>query len=316
MYELDESGQHEAALRMMDQVVAEHSTNPEALGRKALLLFQNEKPEEAETTLDKAFELFPTYPFGFFLKARFRLYEGEIGGALMLFRKAAELYDPNAGDILAQLYIEIFECEMKLNHPIAARAAAELAARFAPGNDSLRKGLATVFGKDNPNLPPSATHMYTFKPRPAAASPERHSAWDNALKTAATGRITDAMKAFEQLTQSDANETAAWFNLGLCQAWAGNNAAAVTSLDHYVALETDETQAAQAWALAEILRFGQGMEDQATVVEHSIAFGVHDPRVFVGVLGELEEAGFLTGTRIDEQQGVLTAIILDPPPPR
>ena len=149
---------------MMDQVVSrafDQSRKP--WGRKAQLLFQNDKAEDAEKTLDKAFELFPTYPFGFFLKARFRLYEGEIAGALMLLRKSAELYDPAAGDILAQLYIEIFDCEMKLNHPIAARTAAELAARFNPTNDSIRKGIATVFGKDNPNLPPSATQMYTFR---------------------------------------------------------------------------------------------------------------------------------------------------------
>jgi tetratricopeptide (TPR) repeat protein len=204
---------------------------------------------------------------------------------------------------------------MKLNHPIAARAAAELAARFAPSNDSIRKGIATVFGKDNPNLPPSATQMYTFKPRPAAASAERQAAWDSALKTAATGKLVDATKAFEQLTQGDQVEAAAWFNLALCQAWSGNNATAVTGLDRYVALEPDETAAAQAWALAEVLRFGQGMEDQASVVEYSIAFGLRDPRAFVAALGELEQAGLLTGTRVDEQQGVLTAIVLDPPPP-
>ena len=58
-----------------------------------------------------------------------------------------------------------------------------------------------------------------------------------------------------------------------------------------------------------------GMENQANVVEYSIAFGVHDPRGFVGALGELEQAGLLTGTRVDEQQGVLTAILLEAPPP-
>ena len=46
-------------------------------------------------------DLYTRYPFGFFLKARFRLYEGELAGALMLLRKSAEYYDPAAGDILA-----------------------------------------------------------------------------------------------------------------------------------------------------------------------------------------------------------------------
>jgi tetratricopeptide (TPR) repeat protein len=315
VYAMDEAGQHEAALRAMDEIVAAHATNAEAWGRKAQLLFQNEKPEEAEKTLDKAFELFPTYPFGYFLKARFRLFEGEIGGALLLFRKAAEFYDPNAGDILAQIYIEIFDCEMKLNHPIAAHAAAELAARFNPANENLRQGITTVFGDENPNLPPCARQLGAFKTLPASAGPERRAAWDVALKSSATGKLSDAAKAFEQLTQGENVEAAAWYNLGLSQAWLGNNQAAVTAFDQYVYSESDETHAAQGWAIAEVLRFGQGMEDQADTVEYSIAFGLRDPKAFVAELGELEKAGLLTGARVNQEEGVLSAIILEPPPP-
>src|SRR6516162_1644751 len=315
VYAMDEAGQHEAALRAMNAVVAEHPANAEAWGRMAQLLFQNEKPEEAETTLQKAFDLFPNYPFGFFLKARFRLYEGEIAGALVLLRKSAEYYDTNARDILAQIYIEIFDCEMKLNHPIAARAAAELAARFNPNNDNLRQGIHSVFGKDNPNLPACARQMYAFKTLPASAGPQRRAAWDAALKTASTGKLSDAVKAFEHLTQGDAVEAAAWYNLALSQAWSGNNQAAVSALESYVVSETDELQAAQAWALGEVLRFGQGMEDQADTVEYSIAFGVRDPKAFVNELGELERAGLLTGTRVNEEEGVLSSIILEPPGP-
>src|SRR5271155_2662739 len=53
-----------AQIYAMDELVAKHVDNPEVWGRKALLLFQNEKPEDAEQALDKAFALFPNYPFG------------------------------------------------------------------------------------------------------------------------------------------------------------------------------------------------------------------------------------------------------------
>lgn len=315
VFALDQQGQHEAALRAMDAVVAKHADNPEAWGRKALLLFQNEKPEEAEQALDKAFALFPTYPFGFFLKARFRLYEGELAGALMLLRRAAEAYDPDAREMLGQIYVEIFDCEMKLNHPIAARAAAEMAARVDPTNEGLRKGIPAVFGPDNPNLPLSARQPYHFKPLPASAPAEQRSQWDSALKAASTGKLSDAIAAFEQLTRTAAPDSAAWFNLALSRAWAGQNAAAVEALDSYVAAETDETQAAQGWALAEVLRFGQGMEEQADIVEHMIVFGLRDPREFVNALGDFEKEGLLAGVRVNEEEGVLSAILLQPPPP-
>jgi hypothetical protein len=61
-YRQDADGQHEAALRTMDEVVAAHPTNPEALGRKAQLLYQNEKVDDAEKVLDQAFAINPNYP--------------------------------------------------------------------------------------------------------------------------------------------------------------------------------------------------------------------------------------------------------------
>src|SRR3954447_2885987 len=70
VFELDEEGQHEAALNLMDQVIKQHPQNPEVHGRKAQLLFQNEKAEDAEKALDEAFKVNPDYAFGHFLKAR------------------------------------------------------------------------------------------------------------------------------------------------------------------------------------------------------------------------------------------------------
>src|SRR5262245_31111635 len=115
----DAEGQHEAALRLMDEVIAEHPGNPEVWGRKAQLLYQNDRVEDAENALQKAFEINPNYPFGHLLRGMFRYHEGETAGALLLFRKAAEVYDPEARDILAQVYAMIAEAELKLNHPLA-----------------------------------------------------------------------------------------------------------------------------------------------------------------------------------------------------
>ena len=46
-------------LRMMDEVTAQHASNPEVWGRNAALLFQNEKPEDAEKALDKSIRAVP-----------------------------------------------------------------------------------------------------------------------------------------------------------------------------------------------------------------------------------------------------------------
>ena len=315
VFELDEEGQHDAALTMMEDVLRQHPGNPEVHGRKALLLFQNERAEDAEKALEEAFRINPSYAFGYFLKARFRLYEGEIAGALILLRKAAELYSPEAHDILAMVQVEIFECEMKLNHPLAAHAAVEQALKHSPADKNLRDGVGKVFGPANPNLPRVVWQQYDYKPLAAGASAERKAEWKKALGSASSGKLGQAEQAFAQLTTQDENDATAWYNLGLTRAWMGRNGDALEAMDRYVALEPDEAEAAKAWAIGEVLRLGQGMEDQADYVEHSVIAQLRDPQAFVNALNAMGRSNLLAGVQVSEEQGVITAAVLDPPPP-
>jgi len=313
-YQQEQEGQHEAALRIMDEVIAAHPDNPEGWGRKAELLLQGHQIEEAEEAVAKALDLNPNYPFGHYLRGEFRRAEGELQGALLLFRKAAELYDPASRDILGHLYMLIFDCEMKLNRPVAARAAAELAFRAEP-NAELKKGMDEIFGDANPNLPAAAKLKYVYKPLAASAPAQQRAAWEKALASAGTGRLTDAVRAYETLTRDNPDDAAAWYNLGLSYAWLGNNPPAVEALEKYVALETDEQQAAQAWTLAEVLLCGQGMEDHGDYVEHSVMVPIRDPQQFVNYLSELQQQGLMTGARANQEEGVLMAVLLEAPPP-
>ena len=162
--------------------------------------------------------------------------------------------------------------------------------------------------------PPVPANCMRSKSSPAAAGPERRTAWDQALKSSGSGKLTDAVKAFEILTQGTQVEAEAWYNLGLTYAWLGNHPAAVAALDQYVYSEPDETQAAKAWALAEVLRYGQGMEEQADTVAHSVLFGVREPKALVAELEELKRTGQLAGAHVNEEN-VLFATILEAPPP-
>ncbi len=69
-------GQIEAALRTMEQVTIDHPANPEAWGRKAELLYNAGRAEDAENALQKAFDISPNYPFGYLLRGSFRRAEG------------------------------------------------------------------------------------------------------------------------------------------------------------------------------------------------------------------------------------------------
>jgi tetratricopeptide (TPR) repeat protein len=298
-WEQEASGQHEAALRLMDQVVREHEGNPEAWGQKARLLFSQGKVEQAENALQKAFDLNPNYPAGLLLRAYIRFQEGESRGALLLARRAAEAYHPEARPYLAEVYLLIFECEMRMNRPVAARAALLLSLRFAPGEEEVQKSFDGLFGLEG-RLPAAARREYTFRTSKKGA----------AVPNLDSPRLGDLVRVFEPLTKQDANDAAAWFNLGLAHAWLGDNAAALEALRRYVELEQDENAAAEAAALMEVLRCGQGLEDEGDYQEHTFAYQFRDPQPIVNLLQEWERGRRLVPLQ-SQQEGMFMALILE-----
>lgn len=310
-YRQDADGQHEAALKTMDAVVAAHPTNPEALGRKAQLLYQNGKVDDAEKVLDQAFAINPHYPFGHLLRGSFRQAEGELPGALLLYRKAAELYDPEARDSLSSLYSLITECELKQHRPVAARAALKMAMKLQPANEELRQVFDQAFGPES-TVPQTACKEYTFRSPAAGAPPERRAAWDKAL--ASPNRLGQAAQAFEQLTQADSEDGAAWYNLGLVRAWLGDNRAAIEAFDQALRHERDDSRAAEMEALAQVLRQGWGLEDLADYVETSYLLQIRDPQRLVQVLQDWNQDRrliIMPSAPEEEQAGIINGLVLD-----
>jgi tetratricopeptide (TPR) repeat protein len=307
--EQEASGQHDTALRIIEQVVREHPGNPEVWGQKARLLYVNHKPEEAEEALQKAFEINPNYPFGLLLRAQFRFNEGEIQGALLLARRAADAYDPLARDQLSTVYELIFQCEERLHRPVAARAALRRILHYQPANEEVRHALETAFGDESP-WPLSARKDYQFLGLAPRTDPARRAAWARLLGDKISARFSEAAQGFETLTQEDSNDAAAWYNLGLCRAWLGDNLPAVEALDRYIDLETDEQLAADATALQEVLRLGQGMEDHSDHHEYALVCGIRHPEPVNNLLREWIQGHRLLPIKTEESN-VFFGILLE-----
>lgn len=308
-FEQQAQGQHAAAIKLMDDLVAAEPDNPEAWGRRAQLLYENGRYDDAETSLDRALQLNPRYPFGYLLKGVFRHEEGETAGALRLFRQAADLYDPAAHDHLGQVFSLIAESELRANRPVAAHAALKLARRYRPADEALRETTETLFGEKS-QLPLSPRRDYSFRAAPGGADADRQS-WADALAAASTGRLGDAAAAFQARVEAHPDDAAAWYNLAVCRAWLGANRTAVEALDRYVALECDESAAEQAWALGEVLRCGQGLEEQSDYVEYSALYQLLQPEAVVPFLQDMERRRRLVGVKAFEEQGLLTALVLE-----
>jgi tetratricopeptide (TPR) repeat protein len=308
-WEQEANGQHEAAMRLIDDVTRAHPTNPEAWGQKARLLYAHGRAEEAEAALQKAFAINPNYPYGQLLRAMFRLHEGEFAGALLLARRAAEAFDPEAQANLGEAYFIIFECEMKLNRPVAARAALRLVLHYLPGEQDIRQTFEALFGP-NSRLPESARKEHQFLAPPSDLPAAARSTWNRALEGASNPRLSDLVRLFEPLAQQTPNNAAAWYNLGLSRAWLGDNAGALEALDHYLERETDNVRATAAATLTEVLRSGAGMEDHADYHEYSLVIALRNPEPVGALLQEWQQSGRLRPLQNQVEQ-TFTALLLE-----
>ena len=104
--------QHDAALRTIEDLTKSHADVPQIWGYYAHILFAEGKTEQAEEAIRKAYSIQPDFAMGHLLRGFFRQSEGEIIGALLLFRKAADAYSPEATDQLAQVHELIARLEL------------------------------------------------------------------------------------------------------------------------------------------------------------------------------------------------------------
>lgn len=326
--EQEAAGQHDAALRIMDQVTQDHAGNPEAWGQKARLLYANGKAEAAEAALDQAFAINPAYPFGLLLRAQMRHTEKEYLGALLLARRAIDAYDVQAKEAMAQLNYLVFDCEMRRNNPVAARAALEQVLAAQPTSEEIRQGIEKVFGPEG-RLPLSARKKHDLR----KAIPARREAWNRALSSG-VAKLSHLAEKFEALTKEAPDDPPAWYNHGLTQAWLGQNQKAIEALERYAELETNEDAVAAAMTLSEVLRCAAGMEEQCDYHDHYATHQIRDPEpmnrllqewvqthrliplqtddesVFVGLVLELSTMGLVTVGRPAAAAGRLAAYVL------
>jgi len=303
-----EQGQHEAALRIIDEVIAAHPTSTEALGKKAQFLANLGEAEKADEVLEKAFEINPNYPNGLLMRAQLRLNEGEMAGAMLLARRAAEAYDPAAHESLALVYRIIFDNEMSVQRPVSAHVALSLAARFAPAAQELREGLEGYFGPESP-LPPAAWKTYALR-QPTGANAEVRGRWEAGLAETAPSRLAQLAALCDEVAQAAGNDPAAWFNLGLARAWLGDNAAAVLALDKSIQHETDDALGRETGALGEVLRMGLGMEAHCDYPQHGFAFAFREPKPIADQLNEWAKEGRLL-VQPTEEKGTFFTLVLD-----
>ncbi len=303
--EQEAAGKPDDAEKLLEELTREHAGNPEAWGQYARLLATHGKAEQAEEVLEKAFAINPNYPFGLLIRATIRHAEGELRGAVMLARRAADVYDPQAHEALSQVYSILFEGEMRHNRPVAARAALEQLVHLQPADPNVRGTLDTLFGS-NSRLPEAARKRYELHKPPAG----KREVW-NRVMDGATARLSDLAVAFGKVVKEDPADGPAWFNLGLVLAWLGENDPALDALEKAVDLESGEP-ALEAATLAEVMRCGFGMDEKCDYHEYSAFMQIRNAEPINALLNDWARTGRLVPIQTPtEQENVFHALLLE-----
>ncbi len=297
-----QQGQHDAALRTMEQLTKSHSQSPPVWCHYANVLYMEGRTEDAEKALQEAFKLQSDCPMAYFTRAMFRQNEGEILGALLLFRKALEAYPPEATGPIADTCEMIARTELMFNRPVACRAVFERAVNAQPQDQELRMQFDAMFGEES-RLPAPARKGYAFRPATRALP-----------ATADLAKFGEAKAAYEQLVQQVPDDPAAHFNLGLVKAWLGEQPQAVESLNRSLELEVDDYRAEETAALIEVLKCGQGMETDAEYVEYRAFLPIRDPGSISGLLQNLAQTGRMIAPQMSEDGAFFSALLVEPLP--
>jgi tetratricopeptide (TPR) repeat protein len=304
------SGQMEPAVRTITQLTESYPKMPQSWVYLAQIYMQQGKSSEADEALQKALEIDPNWSAALFIRGVIRETEGELVGALILFRKAAEVANPNAKDMLSRAYFAIANLELTFNRPVAARAALDLAIAAAPGVQEIRNAMESLFGLDS-RLPKAARKQYTFR-RPKSIGGE--ASWVKISQTIEPGKLTSAATQLEKFAETNAEDPASWFNLGLVRAWLGDAQKAADCLDRSLTLEKDEKLGIETTMLLEVQRSAQGMQDRSDYLVQTLAFSVQDPTPIIPFLREMNEKSRLVAIQQDEESRTLGGMILDDQP--
>ena len=303
-------GQQEAALRTIDAAAASNPGHPEILIRKAMMLDAAGRREDAEKALDDALAKAANFGPAHFMRARWRHQEGEFPGAAILARKAADGYALEAKEHLADVHAFLFEIEMQLNRPLAARAALRMAMRLAPQEATLKEAFESTFG-ENGRLPAC------LRKEPSLLSPppgsKRKAAWDKLAREHGSSRLGDLARLFTALAAQDSTDSAAAHNAAVAMAWVGDNAKALEHLERYLNLETDDGRKEAACLLGEILRCGYGMENQADLLEHEFLLVLRRVEPMQALINKMAQENRLLPLRQteEEQQNGFRALLLE-----
>lgn len=216
---------------------------------KARILMAEEKLSEARECLAEALQHVPENPAALALNGfvAFALdkYPASRPAIYSAFQHATE----QQASVLAALAAALGKFMSDLGHHMAARQHFLLALKWSPNDERHHDQLAEFEADRTVSYPLRGD--YSLKPL-ADPGPFRERT-DAAERLAAAGCFNEAAKQYRSIAQKEPNDPALWYDIGLCDAWAGDDALAAEAFKVSARVQKDFESAVDCQALARLL---------------------------------------------------------------
>lgn len=276
--------QPESALKILDKLLQKGANPAYVRTLRAQAAGAVQGMDEAFKEIESTIADFPEFALAREVRGDLLYVTADMTEALDAYRDAQSHYPPEATDHHARALFKIGNCHNLQGRPLAAWAAWQRAMKLVPNYGPAASAIDN-FITQNEVLPSKVRRgLYLKSPDEFALfNEDRRVQWDKALSGERDWHLEDVIAAFEVLVENDKHDAAAWYNLAIACAWAGENARAIEALDEYVQLETDFEAAAEAWDLCEILRVGFGAEEYSDILLHVAVYEIVDVQEFTNI---------------------------------
>ena len=226
-------------------------------------------PEKGLELIEQLATDYPDYGYPLELLGGACLEVDDIERAIEYFGDAYAHYPEESPFHRSRCLFQLGVCHLESAQPLAAWAHWKLALKIAPDNEQAKQGVEEAI-KENPLLPNQVRHgLELLRHADEDSMPEdRKQLWKKAIYETLPTNLDELARAFEEITEADSEDKAGWYNLALALAWQGVNDEAIEAMDRYVQLEDNVDRAADAWDLAETLRFGVAYHSNSDHLVH------------------------------------------------
>ncbi|GIW88534.1 MAG: protein disulfide-isomerase [Isosphaeraceae bacterium] len=227
---MTESGQPDAALKILTEGLRQHPDSPWLTLRKAVLLARRNEIDPAKDLLRKLIARRPRHLGALELLVKLALISEGPRNAAGYLQQALTALPADRRRGFARVASEVAEALAELGAVPAAIAHFQLSTRLDPEAAPSSSWAIRELERDA-ETSPWLRNPYRLSPVPPGLDPTRQARFEQALKWAEEGLWASAAAAFDTLSAESTPESDR--NLGLCRLWLFDHSGAVQALRRY-----------------------------------------------------------------------------------